>query len=191
MAKQQKKTLSLEELRIQNNYVHEPAPEGISFLGRTEEMQKIDEFLKSTKRILELVGVPLIGKTSLTQEYCKLHKIKHIRITFRQKPYTPFADLEEQLFGKGKFNDFSGIEKGTLLVIENFEQALHWTTQDDTLHEINAKGITDFLNKLVKNDFRLLIETRFQIRFERDFQKYFVQTLPIQGIDTALFWQIN
>jgi Flp pilus assembly protein TadD len=185
MAKPQKnKGLSLEELREQNDYT----PESIDFLGRTAEMQKIEEFRNSNKRILEIVGVPMIGKTKLTKEYCKLHKIEPKRIEFRQKPYTPFADLEEKLFGKGKFNDFSGIEKGTLLIIENFEQALHWTAQDDNLHQITAKGITDFLNKLAEKDCKLLIETRFQIRFDRDFQKYFVQTLQIQGIDAALFW---
>jgi hypothetical protein len=84
MAKQQKKGLSLEELRELNNYAPQPSPESIDFLGRTAEMQKITEFLKSTKRILEIVGVPMIGKTALTQEYCKLHKIKPIRIEFRQ-----------------------------------------------------------------------------------------------------------
>ncbi len=187
MAKQQKKGLSIEELRIQNNY--EPSPEGIGFLGRAEEMQEIDKFLKSSKRILEIVGVPMIGKTALTKEYCKLNKIKHIRIVFRQNPYTPFDDLEEQLFGKGKFNDFSGIENGTLLIIENFEQALHWTAQDDNLHQITGKGITEFLNRLVEKECKLLIETRFQIRFDKDFQKYFVQTLPLKGIDTTLFWE--
>ena len=56
MAKQQKKGLSLEELRKLNNYAPQPSPESIDFLGRAEEMQKIDEFLKSNKKILEIVG---------------------------------------------------------------------------------------------------------------------------------------
>jgi hypothetical protein len=42
MAKQQKRGLSLEELRIKNNHAPQLSPESIDFLGRAAEMQKID-----------------------------------------------------------------------------------------------------------------------------------------------------
>ncbi|TAE10238.1 MAG: hypothetical protein EAZ95_15050 [Bacteroidetes bacterium] len=39
-----------------------PIPETVGFLGRDKELQDIQTFLKSDKQVLEISGVPMIGK---------------------------------------------------------------------------------------------------------------------------------
>jgi tetratricopeptide (TPR) repeat protein len=161
--------------------------ETIGFLGREKEFGKIKTFLSSQRRILEICGVPMIGKTSLTKEFCDKHNIPNIRIVFTNSQL-PKVTIQNDLFKEREWDDFSGFTSNTLIIVENFENALEWTPQNDHLHEIVADKIHNFLNGALQSGLKIIVESRFQIRFDLE-QRYFVQTEFLKPIDTQYFWE--
>jgi hypothetical protein len=133
---------SIEELRQANNWT---PPEEILFMGRDEELQTIADFWKGEAKILVINGVAMIGKSMLTTEFCKQQSINTKRIVF-SKEEKPQETLRQTLFAAAEPNDFSKIDTKTLIIIANFEYALHWLPTAQNLHKITAKGIHDFID---------------------------------------------
>jgi tetratricopeptide (TPR) repeat protein len=186
--KNKSKFVNLEDIVKVSGFEPVPIPETIDFLGREEEFSKFQSFIDSpNKRILEIYGVPMIGKTSFSQTFCEKNNIANIRIRFKPKPSTPYLDIIEQFFKNQERNDFSRVVPNTLIIIENFEQALEWSSKGDHLHEIKDAEVSNFINSIMsKSDLKLVIESRFQTRFDNSYRKN-VQSEKLEGIPTDLF----
>ncbi|MGB1205148.1 MAG: tetratricopeptide repeat protein, partial [Chitinophagales bacterium] len=177
------------------------------FLGRKEELRKMNDFLQDdTKRILEISGVPMIGKTALVNHFLdKNHKAKQYDV--REVKLTTSENVEKTLFMTHFLNDFESYKKPTIIIIENFEEALEWTSveiseedgEEVQLHDIKKayKGgsLKAFIEKIAESQhLKLILETRFLINFPEflDYEKVKQKTkrLPLSGLPTSEFWNL-
>lgn len=171
----------------------------IGFLGRKNELNELDKFLLNTEsRILEVYGLPMIGKTELISHFLDKNqaakKYKSIIVKFGPQPEDAERTLRDVVFGNRNFNDFSGFSSNTLIVIQNFEEVLRWTGNPKQLHDIQDKysNIKEFLKAVANLEtIKLIIESRFQINFHSFLPQVrpLIQTLEIQGVEREEFWK--
>lgn len=98
-------------------------------------------------------------------------------------------DLEEQLFVGKAFNDFAGIARGTVLVVENFEQALEWIPDEQKLHKVKYPKIHEFINGVINAGLKVVLVSRFKTKFNVMHIR-FIQKIELKGIDTQFFWEL-
>ncbi|HEX8266581.1 MAG TPA: tetratricopeptide repeat protein [Pyrinomonadaceae bacterium] len=174
----------------------------IEFLGREKELSELENFLlSSANRIFALYGVPMIGKTKLVNhflennEFAKTYKV--ITVKLNPNPDNVEQRIKDEVFGDKDFNDFSGFSSNTLIIIQNFEEALKWTGNFRELHDIKDEyaNVKTFLEKAAEiSSIKLILESRFQIHFElflTDWRTK-VKTLSdvqLEGIEKDEFWQ--
>jgi tetratricopeptide (TPR) repeat protein len=172
----------------------------IGFLGRRAELNELEEFLLAPEKIFCLYGVPMIGKSTLLNYFLENNKtaITYKHITAELKPGSENEQIiKEKVFGNKDFNDFSDFSSKTLIVIQNFEEALKWTGDYKKLHDIknNYPKIRKFLQEAVKIDnIKIIIESRFQIRLEAlltDWRKKVktLSKLQLEGVERKEFWR--
>lgn len=172
----------------------------IGFLGRKEELRDLNDFLETPQyRILELHGLPMIGKTELINYFLDkseaVKKYKCIRVRFNPQPYDPESELSRVVFEERKFNDFSAFAPETLIVIENFQEVLKWAGRPKELHDIQDKypGVRAFLQEAVTaGTVKLIIESRFKIHFSSvlgNVMPWPVKRLEIEGVKREEFWR--
>jgi tetratricopeptide (TPR) repeat protein len=135
------------------------------FFGRQKELSELKAFIENDrKRIFCLYGIPMMGKSTLTKAFCKTITGYQITRVIFNNPENPETTLE---------NAFTGIDlknaAPTLIVIENFEEALLWKGDHDHLHEIKFQKVTTFLQKIASLDhIKLIIESRFLVKVDPD-----------------------
>jgi tetratricopeptide (TPR) repeat protein len=171
----------------------------IGFLGRKDELNELNNFLVTPEcRILELYGVPMIGKTELINYFLENDQTakgyKIITVKLNPQPEDAGLKLKNIIFEDRDLNDFSGFSSNTLVVIQNFEEALRWTGNPEELHDIEDKysDIKAFLKEVTEvGTIKLIIESRFQINFLSLLSKVrpLVRTLEIEGVDREEFWK--
>jgi len=186
-----------EEIERRKN---EPDIVPLGFLGRKDELNKLNGFLVAPeRRILELYGVPMIGKTELINHFLDDHQTdkSYTRIIVKLNPQPEDAELKlkQVIFGNRAFNDLSGFSSNTLIVIQNFEEALRWTGDPEELHDIHDRysNIKAFLNAAVNvGTIKLIIESRFKIHFRSlllPLTPWPVESLGIGGVERKEFWR--
>lgn len=171
----------------------------IGFLGRADELNKLNEFLSAPdSRILELSGVPMIGKTELINYFLDSDETaknyKSIKVKLNPTPEDAERKLTKFIFENRDFNDFSGFASNTLIVIQNFEEVLKWTGNSKELHDIRDEysNIKAFLKEVTEiGTIKLIIESRFQINFRSFLSEVrpLVKTLEIEGVEREEFWK--
>ncbi|MDQ3818030.1 MAG: tetratricopeptide repeat protein [Acidobacteriota bacterium] len=171
----------------------------IGFLGRENELNELNKFLSTPEsRILELYGVPMIGKTELINYFLDndetAKSYKSIKVKLNPLPEDAGLKLTKVIFENRDFNDFSGFSSNTIIVIQNFEEALRWTGNTKELHDIQDKysNIKELLKEITEvNTIKLIIESRFQINFRSFIPKArpLVRTLEIEGVEREEFWK--
>jgi tetratricopeptide (TPR) repeat protein len=172
----------------------------IGFLGRKDELNDLNNFLAAPeRRILELYGLPMIGKTELINHFLDksptVKSYKIIRVRFNPEPEDPELKLHNLVFGSRPFNDFSDFSANTLMVIENFEWVLRWTGRSKELHDIQDKysKIKAFLQEVINvGTIKLIIESRFKIHFHSILPNavpWPVESFEIKGVKREEFWR--
>ena len=147
------------------------------FFGREKELSELKEFIENDrKKIFCLYGIPMMGKTTLTKGFCKtIEGYKIIRVRFLN-PENPEVALEKSFPGFSLENSTP-----TLIVIENFEEALLWKGDHDHLHEIRFPKVMEFLQKISTQDHvKLIIESRFLIKTDPHIQHTISRLSDIQ-----------
>jgi tetratricopeptide (TPR) repeat protein len=164
-------------------------PSTIGFLGREKELKDLHTFFyKSTNFIFEIRGVPLIGKTELTKAFCLRNNIKYKRISLKTANFNPVETIQEEFFKTEPWCDFTSIDLPRLLIIDNFDSALELSSQSDKKHKIKDNKIHDFINGLLSNDVKLIIESRSQVRFDNGQRWSLYHFDQLKAIPVSFFW---
>jgi tetratricopeptide (TPR) repeat protein len=147
------------------------------FFGREKELSELKTFVENDrKRIFCLYGIPMMGKSTLAKGFCNtIEGYKIIRVRFIN-PENPEVALE-------KFFPDLQVENSspTLIVIENFEEALLWKGDHEHLHEIRFPKVIRFLQNISKQSHvKLIIESRFLIKTDPDIQHTISRLSDIQ-----------
>ncbi|HEX7999047.1 MAG TPA: TIR domain-containing protein [Pyrinomonadaceae bacterium] len=172
----------------------------IVFLGRKDELNELNDFLANPElRILELYGLPMIGKTELINYFLDKNQIaqnyKSVRVRLNPQPDDPELKLSNIVFEGRDFNDFSDYSSNTLIVLQNFEEILRWIGHPKELHNIQDKysKIRAFLKEVINVDtIKLIIESRFKINFRSilsNVTPWPIESLEIKGVKREEFWK--
>jgi len=178
----------------------------VGFIGRLKELQQLEEFIVSEKKLFGIFGVPMIGKSELVNHFITKSESlitasynPPIIIRLNPQPEDAEQNLYDSIFGINSVHDFSIFESKTLIIIRNFEEVLEWSGNLNQLHSIKEKykNLISFLNKLIKiKNIKLIIESRFQINFKEVISDHhkFVKTIDsqskqLEGVDPEGFWK--
>ena len=187
------------EKEVDNKYSTGNESLSIGFLGRENELQLLEAFLKDDdKKIFGLYGIPMIGKTWLVEKFlnsCALiNRYDVIIVKLNPLPEMPTKKIKETIFGARAIDDFSEFNKPTLIVVQNFEEALQWKGDETELHDIQEdyKIVKTIIQNIInQGNIKMIIESRFQINKSFITPQNAVQVLPniqLKGVEREKFW---
>ena len=149
-----------EEQRKQVEVNETSSPLNDNFFGRTNELVELKEFVEDNhKKVFCLYGVPMIGKSTLVKEFCKIvTNYKTTTIKF-SNPENPEITLEKA------FSNFDWSQNDQQpIIIENFEESLLLKGDQEQMHEVKFPGVLGFLKGFCRfQNVKLILESRCQI----------------------------
>ena len=171
----------------------------VNFLGRETELEVLKSFVKSSPyNIFGLYGTPMIGKTTLVDEFVDteplLDAYEIIWVQFEQGQ-SPEKALLEALERNNKELANLSFEKPTLFLIENFELCLVLTGNSSVMHSIQGEcaKIKTFLKQVdTLTNIKVILESRFQLNTV-DLGIHRIATLPdveLKGVETQHFKEL-
>jgi|GEM_PF-4761068 len=170
----------------------------IPLLGRKKEMEKLTIFLNNPNlQILEVSGIPLIGKSFLIENFLGSDTFEKSFPQYNQdrRKKIPMAEIDLQTIQNDRFENryVSGLV-GTneyLLILQNFEALLDWKCNSENQHGIKKEYINlkEYINKWIKNPkVKIIIESRFKIDFDQILNSESkVDRLKLEGIHPSHF----